>query len=339
MGVAAKLGFSTNPTDNLAVQPVVTAYDSGNGAPAPDFTGNVLITITSTGDSNSLYGTVTKAAVASVATFTDLQIPANGTYTLTATDTTPGTSITPAVSHSFTMSHRTELHEIRKNARFRLGISPNGDDEDSTYTSMWPTAVTQARNFVTRELVQSSYVQPRTTVEVPLVASQREYDLTSLGLLNIDSVEIGTSTSRSRMIPYGESQALFSANGDLSATGKPYWYYMAGANQIGVVPLPSGTTDSLWVTGSPITDAMSSPNDLSGISEMFNDAIAVKSALDVAGSFDMEQPEHGKRLPMLIKEFEAIMTQMKTLLDKFTPKRGGAIVAGSHSDAIRRGYR
>lgn len=329
MGSATHLSFTTQPTANLAVQPVVTALDSGNATDAT-YTGTVTLSVTSGDETGALYGTVAVAAVSGVATFAGLKLPANGTFSLTAA----ATGLTSAVSNTFTNTAQNTLYEIRKAARFRLGFALDGGDEDATYTELWPFVISQARNNIVRELAQSHLVSTVSTVEVPLVASQREYDLTSLGFLKIDTVDLGTSTVRTRLSPMDEAPALFTTLGDLTETGYPQWYYMAGAGRIGLVPLPVDNTYSLWLTGSTIANHITEETDTTGIGELFNEAIALKAAIDIAGTYDMEQPEHQKRVPMLIQEYKGTMGQLRKLLWDMAPRRGGVTVSEAASEFI-----
>lgn len=92
------LVFSTQPGsatigEPFGQQPVVTVDD-------PTFTGDVTIAInTGTG---VLSGTLTKAAVAGVATFTDLEIDSAGNFTLVASIASPALSV---VSASFAVAY------------------------------------------------------------------------------------------------------------------------------------------------------------------------------------------------------------------------------------------
>ena len=101
---ASHLVFTVEPSSttagaNLAPALQVTAKD-GSGNVVTGFTGNVTLTITAgtgTGDA-TLSGTTTKAAVAGVATFSDLSIDRSGTgYTLSST----GAGLTGSTSAAF----------------------------------------------------------------------------------------------------------------------------------------------------------------------------------------------------------------------------------------------
>ncbi|MGA3066099.1 MAG: hypothetical protein ABSF29_04545 [Tepidisphaeraceae bacterium] len=87
ISAATKLGFGQQPTGafrNAAILPAITVLiQNSSGTTDPDSTANVTISIAS--GSGTLLGTTTVAAVAGVATFSDLSINAGGTFTLAAT--------------------------------------------------------------------------------------------------------------------------------------------------------------------------------------------------------------------------------------------------------------
>jgi len=92
-GVAAALVFTGQPTNTAASATinagsggvVVTAHDAV-GNTATDFSGNVTVAIATNPGGGTLSGTLTLAAVAGIATFSDLSIDQSGTgYTLQAT--------------------------------------------------------------------------------------------------------------------------------------------------------------------------------------------------------------------------------------------------------------
>lgn len=99
----SSLAFTTQPSGAVTgqpftQQPVVAVRDSGGNVLA-SFTGNVTIAINS--GSGVLSGTLTKAAVAGVATFTNLAIDTTGNFTLVASIATPPISV---VSSSFAVA-------------------------------------------------------------------------------------------------------------------------------------------------------------------------------------------------------------------------------------------
>lgn len=81
------LAFTGQPTDSSAgelISPaVVVVAKNTKGQINTKYTGVVTLTLQGAG---TLYGTTAQAAVAGVATFTDLAVDPAGTYTLTATD-------------------------------------------------------------------------------------------------------------------------------------------------------------------------------------------------------------------------------------------------------------
>jgi hypothetical protein len=105
IGPAAKLGFTTSPTDtqvntSFAVQPVVAIQDAG-GNTITTSTAPVTLKITApSGGANLNCTTNPKTAVAGVATFAGCKITKTGARTLTATSGT----LTAGVSASFTVT-------------------------------------------------------------------------------------------------------------------------------------------------------------------------------------------------------------------------------------------
>ena len=108
---AAQLAFTTQPTSAVAgaaITPAVqvTARDAF-GNPTPAFTGNVTVAIGTNPGSGTLSGTTTSAAVAGVATFSNLSIDRSGTgYTLT----TAATGLTGATSAVFSITPGPATH-------------------------------------------------------------------------------------------------------------------------------------------------------------------------------------------------------------------------------------
>src|SRR5262249_21308473 len=106
---ASQLVFTTQPSGATAgaafgTQPVVTVEDAyGNTiTTGPDSTVDVTASLASGG--GSLQGTVTKTAVAGVATFTNLRIDASGAHTLGASTTLSGPGPVSATSGSFNVA-------------------------------------------------------------------------------------------------------------------------------------------------------------------------------------------------------------------------------------------
>ena len=99
-GSGTQLAFTSQPTTTGAgetINPAVTVLDS-LGNTATGFTGSVTIALGDNPGSATLSGTTTTAAVAGVATFTDLSLDKAGTgYTLLAT----AASVSPATSTAF----------------------------------------------------------------------------------------------------------------------------------------------------------------------------------------------------------------------------------------------
>lgn len=107
-GPLAKLVFTVQPTSataGAAIAPAVTV----TGQDAADntvttFAGNVTVAIGTNAGGGTLSGTLTQAATAGIATFTDLSIDKAGVgYTLAASSGV----VTPVVSSAFTINHAT----------------------------------------------------------------------------------------------------------------------------------------------------------------------------------------------------------------------------------------
>ncbi len=95
---AGSLEFSTQPGDATAgdafgQQPVVTVKDT-NGATLTTFTG--IVTMAKASGPGTLSGTLTKAGVAGVATFTNLELDTEGDYTLEASIASPALAVESA---------------------------------------------------------------------------------------------------------------------------------------------------------------------------------------------------------------------------------------------------
>lgn len=100
-GTAAKLAFTTQPTNSVAtgtLSPVMVTIEDGNGNPVTTATGSVSVALGSNPGATTLGGTLTVNAVNGVATFSDLSIgKAASGYTLTASMPT----LASAASSSF----------------------------------------------------------------------------------------------------------------------------------------------------------------------------------------------------------------------------------------------
>src|SRR6202030_4278637 len=108
-GAASQLVYTTQPAGATAgsafgTQPVVTVEDAfGNTVTSgADSTINVTAAIQTGG--GTLTGTAIKAAVAGVATFTNLRIDLTGAHTLSATGTLSGPGSVSVNSTSFTVA-------------------------------------------------------------------------------------------------------------------------------------------------------------------------------------------------------------------------------------------
>jgi hypothetical protein len=107
-GTAAKLAFTTQPGGGTggtawatAARPVVTVQDAGGNTVTTDTSTVTVAILFNAGPDGILSGTLTRAAVAGVATFSGLKIDKIGTgYTLTATDG----SLTSATSSAFNIT-------------------------------------------------------------------------------------------------------------------------------------------------------------------------------------------------------------------------------------------
>ena len=114
---------STTPaTVMTAVE--VTIQDPG-GNVDPNYTGDVTLTLFATSGSGVLSGTTTKAAVAGVATFSDLQVSAIGTYDLLAEAESISGCYPPSrqFSSSFTISESTHTLVAEENLGIAWGYS------------------------------------------------------------------------------------------------------------------------------------------------------------------------------------------------------------------------
>lgn len=105
-GTAHHLAMATQPGNGttgivLPTQPAVVVQDVSNATVSGD-TSNVTAALNVVSGSGTLSGTTTKAAVAGVASFTDLKVTGTGTFTITFTDG----ALTSVTSASFTIASR-----------------------------------------------------------------------------------------------------------------------------------------------------------------------------------------------------------------------------------------
>ena len=100
----------TDQPDNTAVDttmnPVVVTIQDPGGNTDTNYTGDVTLTLHASSGSGTLSGTTTKAAVAGVATFSDLKVSSSGTYDLLAEAESISSAYPPArqFSASFTIA-------------------------------------------------------------------------------------------------------------------------------------------------------------------------------------------------------------------------------------------
>jgi len=105
-----KLAFTVQPAatpPSTTMDPVEVTVQDNSGNTDTAYNGNITISIYSATASGVLSGTLTVAAVNGVASFTNLEIDTEGTYTFKAVGTTVSTANAPAlaVSDSFSISN------------------------------------------------------------------------------------------------------------------------------------------------------------------------------------------------------------------------------------------
>ena len=108
-GAASQLVYTTEPAAATAgsafgTQPVVTVEDVFGNTMTTGANSTINITVAIQTGTGSLQGTVTKAAVAGVATFTNLRIDTTGAKTLRASGTLTGPGAVTVDSASFTVA-------------------------------------------------------------------------------------------------------------------------------------------------------------------------------------------------------------------------------------------
>jgi hypothetical protein len=126
-GAASQLVFaSAPPSAPVAAAPfstTVTVTD-GSAKVVSDFAGTVTVALT-TSSGATLSGTVTKAVVNGVASFTNLSVNKTGTYTLTATS---GPALPPVTSSSFTVqpgaAAQLAFTQLPTNPKIGITMSP-----------------------------------------------------------------------------------------------------------------------------------------------------------------------------------------------------------------------
>jgi hypothetical protein len=100
VGVASRVKFTTQPTDEFAQQPTVKVQDAGGNVVTTDNVSSSLLTI-ATGGAGDLTCTANpKTAVSGVIAYTGCSMANAGTYTLTATVS----GLAPDTSASFSSS-------------------------------------------------------------------------------------------------------------------------------------------------------------------------------------------------------------------------------------------
>lgn len=139
--VPAKLAFTTQPGSGIAgsaltVQPVVKVQDAYGNTVATD-TSTVTLSIGTNPGGGSLGGTFSRAAVAGVATFTDVSVSAAGSgYTLVAADGT----LTSATSSTFNVSSA-----VGPPAKLAFTTQPGGGANHATWAQQ-PAVTLQDAN-------------------------------------------------------------------------------------------------------------------------------------------------------------------------------------------------
>ena len=170
VGAAAKLAFTAQPSGGTggtawAAQPVVTVQDAGGNTVTTNTSTVTMVIANNAGPDGTLSGTLTKAAVAGVASFSAnvLRIDKIGTgYTLTATDG----SLTSATSSGFNITTGTAS---AANSTISAGPSSLVADGSAT-TTLTVTAKDAGNNTITGASVilsatgtANTWVQPGVT--------------------------------------------------------------------------------------------------------------------------------------------------------------------------------
>lgn len=137
-------GQPTNAVAGKTISPVQVAAKDVLGSTVASFTDSVRVAITSgSGTSGAgLSGTVTRVAVAGVATFNDLNIDKSGTgYTLQASALVGGTTILAPASNAFNITPDTATH-------LAFTVQPGGAQADSVFAPPVKVSALDARNNV-----------------------------------------------------------------------------------------------------------------------------------------------------------------------------------------------
>jgi len=146
VGAANKLGFTMEPSGAVATvaftrQPVVAVQDAGGNTATSDSVTSVVMSKKS--GPGTLSGTLTKTAVSGLATFTDLELDAEGAHVLTATATI-GTSKT-VDSTSFTaVEAAAQISSGVCTASANTGTAVLLTWTESTQTHIWARACTSS---------------------------------------------------------------------------------------------------------------------------------------------------------------------------------------------------
>jgi hypothetical protein len=176
------------------------------------------------------------------------------------------------------------------------------------------TILNNTVNLACREVQRDTNVY-RAYVPINLVANKRDYALAG-SVMQVYRVTIGTGTNRKRLEPTDmESLDRDEPGWDAGTAGTPTRYYISGG-YIGFDPKPhtvaAATTAYMWCScNAPTLDqAASQPTWLPAA---WHDTLAKRTAIDIAGGFDADNPNSPMRQSWLYQEYLQDTAQIRTM--------------------------
>ena len=300
---AGQLVYTTQPAgatagSALATQPVVTVEDAFGNTITTGADSTINITVALQSGTGTLQGTVTKTAVAGVATFTNLRIDASGAKTLRAAGTLTGPGAITVDSASFTVS--------------------SGAAAELIYTTQ-PAGATAGSTFATQPVVtvEDAYgnrvaTGPDSAINITMSIFSGGGTLqgtTSVaaiaGIATYTNLRIDTSSTHTLA-----ASGTLSIPGAVSANSSSFTINQAAASQLDYTTQPTGATaGSAFATqpvvtvedayGNTVTTGPDSTINITAAIQTGAGASRHRHQAAVAGRRDLHEPphRHGRRRP------------------------------------------
>ena len=259
-----QLGIGTQPGtaqagSALAPQPVVLIRNVSGGTVAG---ATNAVTATLVGSGGTLSGTTTVNAVNGVATFTDLVVSTEGSYTITFTSGT----LTSATSSTFPITPRPAT---------RLGIvtQPGGV---KTGAALAPQPVVQVQNAIAGKV---------TAATNPVTATLNGSGGTLSGTTAVNAVD-GVATFTNLVVTGVASYSLTFSSGTLTpATSTTFGITALAATQLVIATQPAGSTTGSLLSTQPVVHVRDSTNaNVAGATNLVTASLAAGSAGTLSGT-------------------------------------------------------